>query len=72
MKTVASQAVRDAMDLAYLTGQRPADTLKMRETDIRDGMLVVKQRKSVRDGKAGKVLRLRLNDDRARSTSWGT
>ena len=63
VKAVASQAVQDAMDLAYLTGQRPADTLKMRETDIRDGMLTVKQGKSFRDGKAGKILRLRLKDD---------
>lgn len=59
----ASQAVQDAMDLAYLTGQRPADTLRMRETDIRDGMLTVKQGKSVRNGKAEKVLRLRLSDE---------
>ncbi|PTR17460.1 site-specific recombinase XerD [Nitrosospira sp. Nsp2] len=57
VKACASQAVRDAMDLAYLTGQRPADTLKMRETDIRDGTLAVKQ------GKGGKKLRLMLTKD---------
>lgn len=57
VKAKASQAVRDAMDLAYLTGQRPADVLKMRETDIRDGMLSVKQ------GKTGKTLRLRLRGE---------
>lgn len=57
VKAAASLAVQDAMDLAYLTGQRPADTLKMRETDIRDGTLAVKQ------GKTGKKLRLRLSND---------
>lgn len=57
VKAGASQAVQDAMDLAYLTGQRPADTLKMRETDIRDGTLAVKQ------GKGGKKLRLMLTKD---------
>jgi integrase len=25
------------MDLAYLTGQRPADVLKLQRSDIRDG-----------------------------------
>ncbi|WP_231623512.1 tyrosine-type recombinase/integrase [Nitrosospira briensis] len=37
--------LRDALDLAYLTGQRPADVLKMRETDIREGMLLIDQNK---------------------------
>ena len=38
--------LRDAMDLSYLTGQRPADVLKMAETDIRGGALEVKQNKT--------------------------
>lgn len=42
----AAQPLRDAMDLAYLTGQRPADVLGMTERDIRDGSLAVKQRKT--------------------------
>lgn len=42
----ASQTLRDAMDLAYLTGQRPADVLKMNETDIRDDVLHIAQRKT--------------------------
>jgi len=42
----ARQDLKDAMDLAYLTGQRPADVLKMRLTDIRDGALEVKQNKT--------------------------
>jgi integrase len=38
--------LREALDLAYLTGQRPADVLKMRETDIKDGALLISQNKS--------------------------
>lgn len=51
---VAPPALRDAMDLAYLTGQRPSDALKMRETDIRDGCLEVDQ------GKTGVKLRIEV------------
>ena len=46
----ADQLTRDAMDLAYLTGQRPADVLKLKRSDIRDGALWVTQ------GKTGKKL----------------
>jgi len=42
----ARQDLKDAMDLAYLTGQRPADVLKMRLSDIRDGALEVQQNKT--------------------------
>jgi integrase len=38
--------VIDAMDLALLTGQRPADVLKVRSTDIRDGALWITQNKT--------------------------
>ncbi|WP_335645723.1 tyrosine-type recombinase/integrase [Pandoraea faecigallinarum] len=38
--------LREAMDLAYLTGQRPADVLKMDERDIRDGVVIVRQNKT--------------------------
>ena len=41
-----SEPLRDAMDLAYLTGQRPGDTLKLTEHDIRDGHLVIRQSKT--------------------------
>lgn len=51
---VADQPTRDAMDLAYLTGQRPSDTLGYDETDIRDGSLLVQQ------GKTGKKLRMEI------------
>jgi integrase len=42
------------MDLAYLTGQRPADVLKMRLPDIRDGFLWLTQ------GKTRKKLRMAI------------
>lgn len=51
----ADQPTRDAMDLAYLTGQRPSDTLRFKETDIRDGMLMVTQ------SKTRKKLRIAVN-----------
>lgn len=42
----ADQPTRDAMDLAHLAGQRPGDSLKMREQDIADGALFVRQGKT--------------------------
>lgn len=50
----ADEPTRDAIDLAYLTGQRPADTLKFKETDIRGGVLLVAQNKT------GKRLRIAI------------
>ncbi len=41
----ASQSLRDAMDLIYLTGQRPADVLKMTDRDIADNAIEVRQNK---------------------------
>lgn len=38
--------LQDAMDLNYLTGQRPADVLKMRLADIKDGAIEVQQNKT--------------------------
>lgn len=55
--TVAVLELRDAMDLAYLTGQRPADVLSMREADIVGEFLQVAQ------GKTSKKLRIRLTAD---------
>jgi integrase len=43
---VAPAPLRDAIELAYLTGQRPSDVLRMRESDIRDGCLEVEQAKT--------------------------
>ncbi|WJO24087.1 tyrosine-type recombinase/integrase [Pseudomonas soli] len=42
----AASELRDAMDLAYLTGQRPADVLSMRASDCDDDYLQVAQRKT--------------------------
>lgn len=50
----APQELKDAMDLAYLTGQRPADVLVMRRDDIEGGFLMVQQNKT------GKRLRIRV------------
>lgn len=38
--------VQDAMDIAYRTGQRPADVMKIKRTDIRDGVLYIVQGKT--------------------------
>lgn len=46
MKEQAHFTVIDAMDLALLTGQRPADVLKFKRTDIRDGALWIVQNKT--------------------------
>jgi integrase len=46
VKAHAHSTVVDAMDLALLTGQRPADVLKIRCTDIREGALWIVQNKT--------------------------
>jgi len=53
----ACQELRDAMDMAYLSGQRPADCLKPTTGDISDDYLHVAQ------GKGGKRLRIRLREN---------
>lgn len=53
----ADQPLRDAMDLAYLAGQRVADTLKMDDRDVREGAIHVSQ------GKTGAKLRIELVGD---------
>lgn len=55
--TAACHELRDAMDLAYLTGQRPADVLNMRRDDLIDSYLLVTQ------GKTGKRLRIQIEMD---------
>jgi len=42
----AEQPLKDALDIAYLTGQRPADVLKLTQADIKDGELSIKQNKT--------------------------
>lgn len=48
MHKAADQPLRDAMDLASLTEQHPADTLALDERDIRDGAPEVQQGKTVK------------------------
>ena len=55
----ADGPLRDALDLAYLTGERPADVLRMDERDVRDGILHVRQ------GKTGTVLRIVIEGELA-------
>lgn len=55
----ASDTLKDALDLAYLTGQRPADTLKMKGSDIANGYLIVDQ------GKTQKKLRISVTGELA-------
>lgn len=50
----ADVPTQEAMQLAYLTGQRPADTLRMSETAMRNDLIAVKQ------GKTGKKLRIEV------------
>ncbi|WP_230948661.1 tyrosine-type recombinase/integrase [Burkholderia multivorans] len=42
----ADLPLREAMDLAYLTGQRPADVFKIDERDVRDGVIAIRQNKT--------------------------
>ncbi len=53
----AVQELKDAMDMAYLTGQRPADTIKAAMGDIAGDFLLVCQ------GKTNRRLRIRLLHD---------
>lgn len=53
----ASPIVQDVPDLAYLTGQRPADVLSMRWNSIHEGKVEIRQ------GKTGKKLRIREEGD---------
>lgn len=55
----AEEPLRDAMDLAYLTGQRPADVLKLSQADIKDNELYIEQNKT------GKRLRIAIEGELA-------
>jgi len=46
VRAAAHPTVQDAMDVALLTGQRPADVLKILRSDIRDGALFITQNKT--------------------------
>jgi integrase len=57
VREARTDALRDAMDLAYLSGQRPADVLKMNKVDIRNDELHVRQNKNQHG------IRIRLHGD---------
>ncbi|MGZ3235740.1 MAG: tyrosine-type recombinase/integrase [Burkholderiaceae bacterium] len=59
VRSHASEQVKDAIDLAYLTGQRPADALRMTDENIKDGFLVIAQ------GKTKKKLRITITGELA-------
>ncbi|GHU27476.1 integrase [Betaproteobacteria bacterium] len=61
----AGTVLRDAMDLAYFTGQRPADILKFRQSDIVDDALTLKQNKT------GKRLRILLTETNGQRNKLG-
>lgn len=42
----ADEPLREAIELAYLIGQRPGDLREIRETDIRDGAIQIEQAKT--------------------------
>ncbi|WP_288521438.1 site-specific integrase [uncultured Pseudomonas sp.] len=58
----APSELKDAMDLAYLTGQRPSDVLSMRKDDMQGGYLLVSQ------GKTGKRLRIVTEVDQVKNS----
>jgi integrase len=51
----ADQTVRDAMGLAYLLGQRPADVLGLTEMNVRDGFVHLQQNKTKKGAARGKL-----------------
>ena len=53
----SDDALRDAMDIAYLIGQRPADVLKISRADIKDAEIWVTQNKT------GKKLRITVEGE---------
>lgn len=59
IRAKADPVTQNAMDLAYLTGQRPADVRRMNLTDIRDGALEVRQ------GKTGALVRIAVEGELA-------
>lgn len=63
--TVAPQELQDAMDIAYLTGQRVSDVLKFKIADIVNEHLQLKQ------GKTQKLLRIALLTESGEKSQLG-
>jgi integrase len=59
VRAAACAPLRDALDLAFLTGQRPADVLALSITHIKGGELWIRQRKT------GQALRIAIEGDLA-------
>ena len=59
IRAKADPVTQSAMDLAYLTGQRPADVRRMNLADIKDGALEVRQ------GKTGALVRIAVEGELA-------
>lgn len=74
VRDAACAPLRDALDLAYLTGQRPADVLALSVTHIKAGELWIRQRKTnqaLRIAIEGELAALlaRIQPRRTRSTT---
>lgn len=67
---MACRPVQDAMDLAYLTGQRPADTLRISQAHIRSDVLELRPGKT-QDSTRAKI-RLRLVNELGHRNALGT
>lgn len=65
----ACRPIRDAMDLAYLTGQRPADTLRISQAHIRGDTIELRPGKT--QTSTGARIRLRLIDEQGQRNSLG-
>ena len=59
VRECASEALQDALDLAYLTGQRPGDAIRMCAREISNGHLEINQ------GKTKKRLRIAVTGELA-------
>jgi integrase len=65
----ACRPIQDAMDLAYLTGQRPADTLRISQAHVRGDVLEIRPGKT--QGSTGTKIRLRLVDAAGQPNALG-
>jgi len=65
VRNCATEDLQDTMDLAYLSGQRPGDVLRMTVRDLIDDSLMVRQ------GKTRKRIRIMLTDDDGARTELG-
>lgn len=67
----ADVCLRDAMDIAYLTGQRPDDVVRLSEMDVRDGSVNIGQGKTRTKVRIENIGELSLVLDRIRERKRG-